>query len=87
MVTTGGYPADRNGNSGTNASRAKPYDWVLRQPTLDTYKTATVIGSSSFPNGLVADTRTYSPSPRSAQRCPATAAASTCSTRASSATS
>ena len=61
VVTTGGYPADRSGNSGTNASRAKPYDWVLANPKLDTYKTATVIGSSSFPNGLVADTRAYSP--------------------------
>lgn len=61
VVTSGGYPADRNGNSGTNASRAKPYDWVLANPQLDGYKTATVIGSSTFPNGLVADTRTYSP--------------------------
>ncbi len=61
VVTSGGYPADRNGNGNTNASRAKPYDWVLANPTLDGYKTATVIGSSSFPNGLVADTRAYSP--------------------------
>lgn len=61
VVTGGGYPADRNGNSGTNASRAKPYDWVLANPALDGYKTATVIGASSFPNGLVADTRSYSP--------------------------
>lgn len=61
FVTTDPAPADRNGNSNTNASRGKPYDWVLTNPSLNAYKTATVIGASTFPNGLVADTRTYSP--------------------------
>ncbi len=55
------YPADLNGNSNTNASRGKPYDHVIVDGDLNAYKTATVIGSSTFSAGLVADTRVYSP--------------------------
>ncbi|HEX8697292.1 MAG TPA: lamin tail domain-containing protein [Myxococcaceae bacterium] len=55
------YPADRNGNTNTNASRASPYDHVLVDSDLRAYQTATVIGGSSFAAGLVADTRVYSP--------------------------
>jgi len=62
VVTTGSpYPADRNGNTNTNATRAKPYDHVLVDSDLRAYQTATVIGSSSFSAGLVVDTRVYSP--------------------------
>jgi endonuclease/exonuclease/phosphatase family metal-dependent hydrolase len=62
VVATGSpYPADRNGNTNTNASRGKPYDHVLVDSDLRVYQTATVIGSSSFSAGLVADTRVYSP--------------------------
>ena len=61
VVTTNPPPLDCNGKSGTNASRAKPYDWVLADGDLDAYKTATVIGTRTFPTGLVADTRTHSP--------------------------
>jgi endonuclease/exonuclease/phosphatase family metal-dependent hydrolase len=55
------YPADRNGNGNTNASRAKPYDHVLVDSDLRAIQTATVIGASSFSGGLVVDTRVYSP--------------------------
>jgi endonuclease/exonuclease/phosphatase family metal-dependent hydrolase len=61
VTTTGPYPADRNGNTNTNASRASPYDHVLVDSDLRAYQTATVIGASSFSAGLVADTRVYSP--------------------------
>jgi endonuclease/exonuclease/phosphatase family metal-dependent hydrolase len=61
VTTSGPYPADRNGNTNTNASRASPYDHVLVDSDLRAYQTATVIGSSSFSAGLVADTRVYSP--------------------------
>lgn len=62
VVNTGSpYPADQGGNGNTNASRAKPYDWVLPDPDLDAIKTAVVIGSQSFTNGLVFDSRVYSP--------------------------
>ncbi len=62
VVTIGtSHPADRNGNVNTNASRAKPYDAVYAGKGLHGLQTPTVIGSSTFPNGLVADTRVYSP--------------------------
>ncbi|AUX46819.1 uncharacterized protein SOCE26_083280 [Sorangium cellulosum] len=60
-VTSGPYPADRNGDTDTNAGRTKPYDWVLADGDLDPHETAVVIGASRFINGLVADTRVYSP--------------------------
>ncbi|ATB34881.1 hypothetical protein CYFUS_000288 [Cystobacter fuscus] len=61
VSTASPYPADKNGNVNTNASRAKPYDHVLVNSALRTYQTSTVIGSSSFSAGLVVDTRVYSP--------------------------
>jgi endonuclease/exonuclease/phosphatase family metal-dependent hydrolase len=61
VTTSSPYPADRNGNTNTNATRAKPYDHVLVDSDLRAYQTSTVIGSSSFSAGLVVDTRVYSP--------------------------
>jgi hypothetical protein len=61
VVTSSPYPADKNGNTSTNAGRSKPYDHVLVDADLKAYQTATVIGSSSFAGGLVVDTRVYSP--------------------------
>jgi endonuclease/exonuclease/phosphatase family metal-dependent hydrolase len=62
VVTIGtAHPADRNGNVNTNASRAKPYDAVYAGKGLHALQTATVVGASTFTNGLVADTREYSP--------------------------
>ncbi|WP_414641452.1 endonuclease/exonuclease/phosphatase family protein [Archangium sp.] len=61
VTTSSPYPADKNGNGNTNATRAKPYDHVLVDSDLRAYQTATVIGSSSFAAGLVVDTRVYSP--------------------------
>ncbi|WNG53693.1 endonuclease [Archangium gephyra] len=61
VSTASPYPADRNGNTNTNAGRAKPYDHVLVDADLRAYQTATVIGSSSFAAGTVIDTRVYSP--------------------------
>lgn len=61
VVTSGPYPADKNGNTNTNASRNSPYDWVLADADLHAYRTSVTIGASTFTNGLVADTRVYSP--------------------------
>ncbi|WP_257459343.1 lamin tail domain-containing protein [Archangium lipolyticum] len=61
VTTSSPYPADRNGNTNTNASRGSPYDHVLVDSDLRAYQTSTVIGSSSFSAGLVVDTRVYSP--------------------------
>jgi endonuclease/exonuclease/phosphatase family metal-dependent hydrolase len=61
VVTSSPYPADKNGNTNTNAARAKPYDHLLVNSGLRAYQTATVIGGSSFASGLVLDSRVYSP--------------------------
>ncbi|HYO73104.1 MAG TPA: lamin tail domain-containing protein, partial [Archangium sp.] len=61
VSTASPYPADRNGNTNTNASRGSPYDHVLVDADLRAYQTATVLGASSFAAGTVIDTRVYSP--------------------------
>ncbi len=61
VVTASPWPADQLGNNRTNASRAKPYDWVLANTTLDAKKTALVLGASTYANGLVFDSRVYTP--------------------------
>ena len=61
VTTASPYPADRNNNTNTNASRNAPYDHVLVDADLRQYQTAVVIGDSVFEDGLVVDTRVYSP--------------------------
>ena len=61
VTTDGPYPADQNGNSGTNQNRDKPYDWVLDSENLASLRTPLVIGSSTYANGLVFDSRVYTP--------------------------
>ena len=60
-VTAGPWPADKNGNTNTNASRGSPYDWLLADADLNARKTPVVIGSKTYTNGLVVDTRVYTP--------------------------
>lgn len=62
VITVGtSHPADRNGNVNTNAGRNKPYDGVYAGKGLPALQVPVVIGASTFTNGLVADTRVYSP--------------------------
>jgi endonuclease/exonuclease/phosphatase family metal-dependent hydrolase len=61
VTTASPYPADRNGNTNTNAGRNEPYDHVLVDGDLRQYQTAVLIGASSYANGLVVDTRVHSP--------------------------
>ncbi|WP_394843609.1 endonuclease/exonuclease/phosphatase family protein [Pendulispora brunnea] len=61
FVTSGPYPADASGNANTNASRSKPYDWVLANGKLNNLATSVTIGSASFANGLVFDSRVFTP--------------------------
>lgn len=61
FVTAAPYPVDTQGDGDTNASRNKPYDWVVASPLLQGRKTPTVLGVSSFADGAVIDTRTYAP--------------------------
>jgi endonuclease/exonuclease/phosphatase family metal-dependent hydrolase len=55
------YPADQKGNVNTNSSRGKPYDKVLVDSVLGSHRVATVVGTSTYANGLVLDTRVYTP--------------------------
>jgi endonuclease/exonuclease/phosphatase family metal-dependent hydrolase len=55
------YPVDQNNNGGTNASRGKPYDWVMMSAGLRALQVPTLIGQSTYTNGLVFDSRVYTP--------------------------
>ncbi|MEL6455861.1 MAG: endonuclease, partial [Cyanobacteria bacterium J06623_5] len=55
------YPTDRSGRTGTNASRRRPYDWVLADADLAPLEVPVVIGENTFPHGLVFDSRVYTP--------------------------
>lgn len=61
VVTTAPHPADQQGTDGTNASRSKPYDWVLASRCLKRAQVPVAVGAASFPAGLVVDTRVYTP--------------------------
>lgn len=61
VVTAGPYPADHRGNTNTNANRTSQYDWVLADDDLDAHAYPVVIGSRTFEDGLVFDSRIYTP--------------------------
>ena len=68
LVTLGGIvdvsaprPVDQSGDPDTNSGRSSPYDWVLAEPELDGLETAVKIGDLSFANGLVFDSRRFTP--------------------------
>ncbi|WP_394843390.1 endonuclease/exonuclease/phosphatase family protein [Pendulispora brunnea] len=61
FVITGPYPVDGAGNDKTNAPRSKPYDWVLADPKMNALATEVHVGAQVFPNGLVFDSRVYTP--------------------------
>lgn len=63
VVETDGRPDDQNGSTGTNASRAKPYDQVLPDAALEGLETPVVISGHSFSyaEGLVFDSRVFTP--------------------------
>jgi endonuclease/exonuclease/phosphatase family metal-dependent hydrolase len=61
LTTAGPYPADQAGDADTNASRAEHYDWVLAESELDGLETPVKIGTLSFANGLVFDSRKFTP--------------------------
>ncbi len=49
------------GNPNTNEPRSKPYDYVMPSFSLATLQTNLDLGTQSFPNGLVFDSRLFSP--------------------------
>jgi endonuclease/exonuclease/phosphatase family metal-dependent hydrolase len=67
MTTFGSFlsdipvPADQQGNSYTSINRNHPHDYVLPSFSFTNLMTASVLPSSTFPNGLVFDSRVYTP--------------------------
>ncbi len=53
--------ADNLGDPDTNAGRTAPYDHVFASPGLATNQVATTIGAQNFVNGLVFDSRVFTP--------------------------
>lgn len=54
-------PTDQNNNANTSAPRSKPYDYLLPSFPLTNALVPVVIGSRTFANGLVFDSRVYTP--------------------------
>ena len=54
-------PADGSGDPDTNAGRDNPYDYVLPSLTLATNFVPVVVGAQTFNNGLVFDSRVFTP--------------------------
>jgi endonuclease/exonuclease/phosphatase family metal-dependent hydrolase len=55
------FPADQLGNNNSSTNRNRPHDWVLASPGLHAREVPVVLGSSTYPSGLVFDTRVYTP--------------------------
>jgi len=53
--------ADGSGKTGTNRDRGKPYDQLLADRDLHPLRTPVVIGTNRFENGLVFDSRVFTP--------------------------
>jgi len=61
FVTGSPWPADQSNNDNTNAGRSEPYDWVIPDNELNALKTPLIVGSKTYTNGLVFDSRVYKP--------------------------
>ncbi len=61
VMTTGPYPMDQNGNTNSSMNRNRPHDWVLGGISLHSRAAPVAIGFSSYPSGLVFDSRVYTP--------------------------
>src|SRR5262249_41362862 len=53
--------AEAGGDPDTNSTRGHPYDYVLPSFSLTNLLTSVVLPSHTFPNGLVFDSRVYTP--------------------------
>ncbi|MGK7898462.1 MAG: endonuclease/exonuclease/phosphatase family protein [Xenococcus sp. (in: cyanobacteria)] len=61
VKTSKPYPVDQAGDPDTNSKRSKPYDAIYVSQDLEDLEIPVIIGAASFPNGLVFDSRVYSP--------------------------
>jgi hypothetical protein len=59
--TSGEPPMDQRGDDGTNASRRKPYDWLVADAELHPRMVPVQLGRDRFETGLVFDTRSFRP--------------------------
>ena len=55
------FPEDLDGDEGTNASRRKPYDWVIADAELQRRHVPARAGGEEHPGGVVIDTREFEP--------------------------
>jgi endonuclease/exonuclease/phosphatase family metal-dependent hydrolase len=60
-LTDSPIPVDNLGNPDTSANRNSAHDYVLPSLSFTNFETATVLPSHSFPDGLVFDSRVYTP--------------------------
>lgn len=49
------------GDPDTNNGRSERYDYVFPSPSLNAYRTGSLLGTATYPNGLVFDTRLFTP--------------------------
>ena len=61
VKVTAPFPVDQAGDGDTNAGRNSPYDWVMLDAELNARQVPVKMTTASFPNGLVFDSRVYSP--------------------------
>ena len=59
LVSLRHEPRDARGKRGTNASRKRPYDWVLPDRDLEAYHVTVEVGGHRFEHGLVFDSRVF----------------------------
>jgi endonuclease/exonuclease/phosphatase family metal-dependent hydrolase len=63
LVSDRRQPADQNGDKDTNIPRNQEFDYVLPNPALEALHVPVVIGGVTFPEGMVFDSRAWSPPP------------------------
>ena len=63
LVSDRHQPADQRGDRHTNIPRNQEYDFVLPGPSLDALHAPVAVGGRIFPEGLVFDSRIWTPAP------------------------
>lgn len=63
LVSDARQPADQQGDKDTNIPRQQCYDYVLPSLALDALHVPVEVGGQTFPDGLVFDSRLWSPPP------------------------
>ncbi len=63
LVSDRRQPADQAGDKDSNIPRQQCYDYVLPNPAMEALHVPVVIGGVTFPDGMVFDSRLWSPPP------------------------